>query len=390
MVATIHRGNAGCQAVLSFLRYDDLTLIAMPWLPLLSGALFFHELGLMALVVVSAMLLYAYRVHAGRSDTRSGAVAIVGLLMVGFVTTSSLQQQSFVQVVQLILVALAIEVGPLLRFTRRARRICVASAVLLSLAGLLDLLLDGNLMFANANAYGVASLCWVSILAKLFWGRCGPLQPLRLAAILILPVALAVVSESRASLVAIAGLVTWPIVTAPFSSRKLRTVFGLFILLVPLAVIVLVAIGGLTSVQDMIPVIGEKSPFSGRDVIWFDIILELERNGYWGFGLGSLPGDILGDHYEGLSAHNGFLQVFYQFGVIGLVVFLSACALLIVALTRREDRGVSVAILGAALVHEVFEVVMIQNHFGSGLLLWLVVTLVPKLTRPVRSDRGLI
>lgn len=384
---SIRHKNAEITVVTSFLRQDDIMLIVMPWLPLLSGALFFREVGLITIAVVSAMLLYACRVHVSRSDTQNAAVAIVVLLIVGFISTSTFQQQSIMQIVQLMFVALAIKVGPLLRFSRMGMLISAASAIFLSLAGIIDLLIYGNLMFVNANVYGVSALCWVSILAKLFGGHRESLPPFRLAVILILPMFLAIISESRASLLAILGLIIWPIVTAPFSSPKIRTVFGLLMLLAPLTLIVLIGTGGLSSVQDLIPVVGEKSPFSGRDIIWLNIILELERNGYWGFGLGSLPGGLLEGPYEGLSAHNGFLQIFYQFGAVGLLVFFSACALLIVSLTRREDGRISVAILLAALVHEMFEVVMIQNHFGPGLLLWLAVVLIRPKNKKIRLNQ---
>lgn len=386
IIDTIQCRQAGSKAASKFLRHDDITLIVMPWLPWLSGSFFFRELGLIALAVVSILLVYAYCVKGGRSDARNGAVGIIALLMMGFLTTSNFQQQSFVQVAQLILVALAIKVGPLLRFTRRGLSICAAILVLLSFVGLIDLLFNGKLMFANANAYGVACLCWVSLLVKLFWGQSGILPLLRLVLILIISIALAIMSESRSIFLAIVVLFIWPIVTAPFASPKIRSVFGLSILLLPLALISLIAVGGLSNIQDLIPVVGDKSPFSGRDIMWIDIIFELDRNGYRGFGLGSLPGGILAGPYEGLSAHNGFLQIFYQLGVIGLVVFLFTCGLLIVSLTRRKDSGISVAILVAALVHEMFEVVLLQNHFGPGLLLWLTVTLVSPLSKPVRSD----
>ena len=387
-VTTDHR-NYRAGVVRTSARRDDLVLIALPWMPLLSGESFFRVVGSAAFIVVGAMLLYAFCVRTGRSDMSGGPVAIVGLLLIGCASTRSLQAQSFVQVAQLTLMALAVRVGPLLRFSRNAERVCVASSVLLPLAALVDLLLSGGLMFANSNAYGVASLCWVAVLAKLLVGRGGPFSALPLLASLVLPITLALVSESRASLVAIASLAMWPIIGAPIRSRKLRSALVLLVLLLPLLSIALVVLDGFAAIQDLIPEFGEKSAFSGRNVIWLDIALEIAANDYWGHGLGSLPGAFLDETYEGLSAHNGFLQVAYQFGAIGLAVFLGACALTMVALAQREDRGVSVAILGAALVHEVFEVVMTQNHFGSGLLLWVVATIVLAPMRRANVGRGL-
>lgn len=369
--------------VLRFARNDDLTLIALPWLPLLSGATVFKGLGTAAFVLVCAMLLVAYRQRAGRPDTRAGAIAIVALLLIGLVVTREADAQTLVQIVQLLLIALAIRVGPVLRFTRRALSVCAASCVLLALAALVDLQTDSSLMFENTNGYGVAAMCWSAILVKLLVLPHARVRLFRLCAWLVLPIALAIVSESRASLAAVGAMILWPVLRAGLPGKKLRTLAALLVLALPMIAISLVVSGALTDAQDLLPVVGEKTPLSGRDVIWFDIISTLDSDGYRGFGLGSLPGGLLEGHYEGLSAHNGFLQILYQCGAVGLAAFLVACALVIVALSRRDDRGIGVAILLGALIHEMFEVVLTQNHFGSGLLLWLIVTMAPVASRHV-------
>lgn len=361
-------------ATKQFVRGDDTLIVVLPWLPFVSATPVFKGIGLAALTFVGLWLTLSWR-RRGHSDGRAGASAILVLLAVGLAATRSLQTQTAVQLVQLILIALAMRVGPLLRFTWSGVRICTITCIVLALLALVDVASGTSGLFDNVNSYGVAGLCWGAILLKLLVTPVKRVRLLRLLMCLALPLALTVISDSRASIAAFLTVLIWPLVSSPIRSARLRAALPLMVLALPLAAIVLVVAGRLTAIEDLLPLVGEKSPFSGRDIIWLNIISEIDANGYRGFGLGSLPGGVLTPLYEGLSAHNGFLQVLYQFGAVGLAVFFIACGLVIAKVAQRPDRGVSVAILVGGLLQEVFEVVLTQNHFGAGLLLWLIVTI---------------
>ena len=351
---------------------DNTVLYALPWLPLLSSKPQTKIFGLLAVSLIAVWLLLSFG-RSKKSDLRAGAILTVILFFVGVSITRSIQSQTFIESGQLILIALALSVAPLLRFTALGIRVCAIFCFCLILVGIADFEIGVNFLFENPNSYGIAAFCWGAILLKTQVSERDRVPVLRVGVCVLISAALIVLSESRASMAALAIAVMWIVTSSVLRSSVLRLFFMLIVLVLPLIVVILVARGELMDVQGVLPLVGEKSPFSGRDVIWIAIIGEISAHNYIGFGLGSLPGGLLEGHYEGLSAHNGFLQLLYQFGAAGLLVFLVACAAVMRALVRRSDRGVSAAIFAGALVHELFEVVLTQNHFGSGLLIWVIV-----------------
>jgi hypothetical protein len=130
--------------------------------------------------------------------------------------------------------------------------------------------------------------------------------------------------------------------------------------------------------------LNESGPFgvnkgfaSGRQVIW-PIVIELSgENLFFGHGLGTLPGAYLPAPYNGLSAHNGFLQIYYQFGVVGLLLYISIWIVVLIRALHISDtsaRSVAVAALCAVWFQEIFEVALIQNAFGIGVAFALLIT----------------
>ena len=356
-------------------RDDSALVVALPWLPLLSATGAYRMAGQAALLVVVFALLLAFRWRPTYSHLRVAACAFLMLLVIGALQTSVVNGRTALQVVQILLVALAIEVGPRLQPRPIAVRICVASCAIWALMALLDLWMGTATVFGNPNTYGVAALCWGILPMKMLSVLNRRPRSVALMIGAIPATLLALISESRASIAAVVIAYAWPIINVLLGFRRLRTIVPLVVLVVPLIIVALVGAGALGEVRDYLPLIGEKSAFSGRDVIWLDIFAEVSTNNFRGFGLGSLPGGVLEGVYEGLSAHNGFLQILYQTGLVGLAVFLGACAFVIVGVSSRDDYGVSVGIFLGVLIHESFEVMLTQNHFGPGLLCWLVVTM---------------
>lgn len=354
-------------------RNDNIVLVAIPWLPLISGIDVFRAIGVFALFLIALGLVNALFRNGGRRETRGVLFAILFLFLVGVYEMHSVQAQTFVQTIQLSLICLAIFAGPGLRFNQGVVWFSVVSCVLLSAFAIFDVQLAASVIFENPNASGMAAMCWAAVVLKLQLPVRQPLGWFWLVASLFPPVVLVVLSASRASQLAVAIMITWPVLRNLLPGHTVRTFVALLVLVLPLLILGVVSLGAFDEVQALIPEAGEKSLFSGRDIIWFEIFTQIVGNDFRGFGLGSLP--LLVGYYEDLSAHNGYLQLLYQFGAIGLAVFLLACALLIVAMSRRQDCGISVAIFMGALVHEMFEVTLTQNHFGSGILIWLVVVI---------------
>jgi len=116
---------------------------------------------------------------------------------------------------------------------------------------------------------------------------------------------------------------------------------------------------------------------SGRQNIWPAVFEMAGRSPIWGHGLGALPGAYLAPPYTGTHAHSGFLQVYYQFGLIGVALYVLLWCLLFsraIAVMDISARSAAVAVLCAACVLETFEVVLIQNLLGIGIALGILAT----------------
>ncbi|MEO8057361.1 MAG: O-antigen ligase family protein [Burkholderiales bacterium] len=228
-------------------------------------------------------------------------------------------------------------------------------------------------LFENPNALGASALA----LALLCWRVCRWLKvSLRslVAPLLVALAGLVVYSGARAAVAAGTIAVLWLICSRLASERVTRVIFGLVVLvavsLAPLVVIFGSEFIDWTTQMDLLG----KSVLTGRDEIWPFVILGILEHPWLGHGAGALPGGLLLGRLEGLSAHNGFLQLAFQFGVIGVVIFVGF--ILAVGLTKfagesRASREVTRAILIAAVLHEVFEVMLTQNHFGIGFAFWV-------------------
>ena len=247
-------------------------------------------------------------------------------------------------------------------------------------------------LFENPNALGASALA----LALLCWRVCRWLTVSLRSLVALLLVALAglvVYSGARAALAAGAIALLWLMCSRAASERVTRVIFGLVVAaavsLAPLVVIFGSEFIDWTTQMDLLG----KSVFTGRDEIWPFVILGILEQPWLGHGAGALPGGLLLGRLEGLSAHNGFLQLAFQFGVIGVVLFVGF--ILAVGLTRfagesKASREVTRAILIAAVLHEVFEVMLTQNHFGIGFAFWVaaVVSHTPEFVhRKTRTAR---
>lgn len=122
------------------------------------------------------------------------------------------------------------------------------------------------------------------------------------------------------------------------------------------------------SYTDVVSAYSGKRLNTGRQLLWPDLIDTVAQEPFFGHGAGFSHGD--------LSAHNLFIELALQTGVVGLIVFL----LLIWALwntlwSGREDPIVrlSGAFFLSIFVHQMFEVSFTQNNLSIGLLQWTII-----------------
>lgn len=119
-----------------------------------------------------------------------------------------------------------------------------------------------------------------------------------------------------------------------------------------------------------------KNLYSGRQIIWHELIEAIKEKPIFGYGLNILPSDIYNTH---LSAHNTFLQVALQSGILGL--FLLVNIMLNIARNALNNSDSWFATIGVASIisiifHECFESCLVQNMLVTGLQMWFIMGLI--------------
>jgi len=353
----------------------SLLLLFLPFLPFLSGGVAVKWLGYVGLLVVFLVLAAANFRRQRRGEFGAAHWAFLSLLPIGVIGLSALEVQAFVQILQISILSLIIRQAPSLSYTNLAAKFSFGLCLALSVFFLVDLVYGLNLLSGNPNLYGVAAFCWVAIMIKCHSASSIHISHLRILGISAIPFVVAFASGSRASLFAIAIMVAWIELGRLPVVRWFRWLGALLVICAPIVLLLNINSDVISAAMELTPSVGEKHTLSGRDAIWSYIYASVSANDFMGFGLGSTPGDLQNGVNDGLSAHNGFFQIFYQFGALGFFVYIFVYAFLIKKMHARRDDGVSVSILLGAIILEMFEVVMTQNHFGAGLSLWSVATL---------------
>jgi exopolysaccharide production protein ExoQ len=200
--------------------------------------------------------------------------------------------------------------------------------------------------------------------------------------VLVAGAVLLVLSQSKTSL----GLV----VLVPFVSIGLVAGSGIF--RVPLGVFFLFLLGVTGSAvvlgkqvffisrETFLNVLVGDPTFTGRTVIWDFVDRHIDQrfwlghgyNSYWGIGPESPP---LREGYSFLTlihqAHNGYIDIWLDLGLIGLVLVLLTAPVAVARLGSspgwtRSDRAVILALILFALLHNLME----SSLFRSTALVW--------------------
>lgn len=176
-------------------------------------------------------------------------------------------------------------------------------------------------VFNHKNALGNFS---AYSLILVVWARYNFQYPAYWALAFML-LALLLFSQSYTSyFVAASGLGVYLISsTQPFSNRR-GLIFHYVFILISIGALVTAAFG------IEIEVAGKTAGFSGRNELWLNIFLNWYQGPFLGRGFSQLYSDVsansslfsIGDGFVVGSAHNGFLELLYGLGLVGLAAFL--------------------------------------------------------------------
>ena len=115
----------------------------------------------------------------------------------------------------------------------------------------------------------------------------------------------------------------------------------------------------------------KKNFYSGRQIIWSNIIIFIQKKPLIGYGLTTLPSDLFLTRF---SAHNTFLQLTLQSGIIGLILLFNIIIKIYKKLSKLQ---LSYSIAGISsilsiILHECFEACLIFNMLVAGLQMWFI------------------
>ena len=146
--------------------------------------------------------------------------------------------------------------------------------------------------------------------------------------------------HSATTIVALIVILAW-IFFSEFIKKHLWTIYAVVIGIITYIQINLVVMSSSPRLLNLLStVFGKNLTFSGRLYIWERTLIQIYRNPVWGYGIqkSDTLNMIIGNQF---SAHNYFLDLVYQRGLIGLIFFLVLLAAPLFLL--RKESYVSMA-----------------------------------------------
>lgn len=114
---------------------------------------------------------------------------------------------------------------------------------------------------------------------------------------------------------------------------------------------------------------------SGRDIIWAQLTDAILLKPFLGYGLGASTKDVIDAN---LSAHNLYIQIAFQSGLIALFLFIALTFTIwsIYYISRKERiTRLSASFFVGILIYSSFEVILIQNKMDTATMFWLIISI---------------
>lgn len=153
---------------------------------------------------------------------------------------------------------------------------------------------------------------------------------------------------------------------------KLMFVFFVLVLIFIIVLPNLETIGSL-DIHRLSAVYLGKRLETGRVDMWFELLDALKNKYFLGYGTGIEPSMIDG---RGLSAHNLYIQVLFQQGIIGLALLTFVFSIVEITLLKFNNKEFSKAtscIFLGLLARDFFEVSLIQNNIIISVTIWILI-----------------
>lgn len=204
---------------------------------------------------------------------------------------------------------------------------------------------------------------------------------IRLLTIITLVLSVILSSGARSVLICVAvGFITWTF--WKFLSRNKFFFYGYFLIILTTGFIFTTVypyldkyLPNVDYYNNIVYEYTGKNLFSGREVLWRIMIDIINEKIFFGHGSSVQLGNFLN---VGLSAHNLYLQIALQVGVVGVFLFLYFLFnnWKSIWLNRHDVRVKLFAcyFLGI-IVYQLFELSLLQNHFALSIIQWVIIGL---------------
>jgi hypothetical protein len=333
----------------------------------------------MACLLLTAAFMFI--AATGRGAFMSIAAPLIALLMVAAMYVADVVIRGYdghaiIILAQSIFALFAVAVG--YAAGRRGTRFMVAPAA--TAAALLAVLTVAALFDANpfedTNTAGIlvfelGAIC--TLAAALFIDRWR--MPVFLA-IGILPLFLEYRFQARSSMLATLIFLTTIGIGARADRRTGRAALALVIAMAPIVVLLnITVVGDSDSLKQFSTSVFGKAADTGRADIWRTLLDGIRSNVLFGNGIATpTPQPPLSFHIttQNLSAHDWYLQILFQSGGVGLLLWLVAIVLPMDRLWSSSRSRIAGGFALGALAIQTFEVTLTQNNFAFGLLFWMM------------------
>lgn len=129
-----------------------------------------------------------------------------------------------------------------------------------------------------------------------------------------------------------------------------------------------------------------KNLFSGRSELWEGSFQAIAMKPWFGHGVGVNASDVTEIK---LTAHNLYIQLMLEVGVIGLGIFILLILAIWAVLNRNLDSFAakwSACFLLGILIYESFELTLFQNNYSISMFQWLIITFGINFSTPKRYE----
>jgi O-antigen ligase len=116
-----------------------------------------------------------------------------------------------------------------------------------------------------------------------------------------------------------------------------------------------------------------KNVLSGRNIIWQNILISLKDDIILGHGTGYIYNNIIANDTR--SAHNQYLQLLLQNGLVGLFLFITLLFIIWITMVRKSNDKVilfCITCFIGIILYNTFECSLIQNKVAIGGMQWLI------------------